>query len=133
MVEFKININDPKTGKTHFTVIKDAEANTFISKKIGDEIDGIFVKLPGYKLCITGGSTKEGFPMRKDLPGSATRRLLLTKGIGMRRKHKGMRKKTSVAGNTISLNTAMINTTVVVYGPKNIVDALKSEDKSEKA
>ena len=82
MVEFKVVVNDIKNGKSHQVVVTGHHANSLIGKKIGDEVDGIFVQLPGYKLTLTGGTDKNGFPMRKDLPGMSRRRLLLSKSIG---------------------------------------------------
>jgi len=67
MVEFKVVVNDTKNGKSHNILVSGHHANSLIGKKISDEVDGIFVSLPGYKLQITGGTNKDGFPMRKDL------------------------------------------------------------------
>ena len=68
MVEFKVVVNDTKKGKSHNVQVSGHHANSLIGKKIGDEVDGIFISLPGYKLLITGGTDKDGFPMRKDFP-----------------------------------------------------------------
>ena len=82
MVEFKVVVNDPKDGKSYSVAVSGHHANSLIGKKISDEVDGIFVSLPGYKLQITGGTDKDGFPMRHDIPGTSRRRLLLSKGLG---------------------------------------------------
>jgi acyl carrier protein phosphodiesterase len=42
----------------------------------GDEFDGIFVSLPGYKLVVTGGTDHAGFSMRRDIEGSRLKRIL---------------------------------------------------------
>jgi len=102
MVEFKIVVNDTKDGKAHNVQISGHHANSLIGKKIGDEVDGIFISLPGYKLEITGGTDKNGFTMRRDFPGVGRRKLLLSKGLGFNSKEKGLRKKKSVRGNTIN-------------------------------
>ena len=68
MVEFKVVVNDTKNGKSHNISVSGHHANSLIGKKIGDEVDGIFISLPGYKLKITGGTDKDGIVMRKDLP-----------------------------------------------------------------
>jgi len=93
MVEFKVVINDTKNGKSHQVQVSGHHANSLIGKKIGDEVDGIFISLPGYKLQITGGTDKNGFAMRRDLPGMSRRRLLLSKSSGFKPKEKGIRKK----------------------------------------
>ncbi len=80
MVEFKVVVNDTKSGKSYQVPVSGHHANSLIGKKIGDEVDGIFISLPGYKLQITGGTDKDGFAMRKDLPGMVRRRLLLSDG-----------------------------------------------------
>ena len=60
----------------------------------------------GVEFGITGGSDSDGFPMRKDLPGTQKRKLLLTKGVGFKGKLRGkrfggLRVKKTVAGNTV--------------------------------
>src|SRR5437867_994511 len=82
MAEFKAVIADPKTGKAYKKDITGHYANALIGKKIGEDLDGLYVGLPGYKLQITGGSDKDGFPMRSDLPGPRRKRLLVSGGLG---------------------------------------------------
>ena len=102
MVEFKVVVNDIKNGKSHQVQVSGHHANSLIGKKIGDEVDGIFISLPGYKLQVTGGTDKNGFAMRGDFPGIGRRRLLLSKSLGFKPKENGLRKKKSVRGNTIN-------------------------------
>jgi small subunit ribosomal protein S6e len=132
MVEFKAIIADPKTGKTYQTVVSGHHANSLIGKKIGDEFDGIFVSLPGYKLNLTGGSDKDGFPMRKDIHGMKRRKVLLSESIGFNAKRPGMRKRKSICGDTISPDIVQVNMKITSYGSKPIEDALKSTEKEEK-
>jgi len=132
MVEFKVVVNNPKDGKSYNVQVTGHHANSLIGKKIGDEVDGIFVSLPGYKLQITGGTDKDGFPMRKDLPGMTRKRLLLTKGVGFRPKEKGLRKRKMVHGNTISQNIVQINMKITKQGPRAIEDLLALQKKEEK-
>ena len=93
MVEFKVVVNDTASGKSYNIAVSGHHANSLIGKKINDEVDGIFVSLPGYKLQITGGTDKDGFPMRHDIPGSTRRRLLLSRGLGFKPEERGKRKK----------------------------------------
>ena len=95
-----------------------------IGKKIGDVIDGGVVGLPGYRLRITGGSDKDGFPMRPDLPGAARRRILLTTGPGYRPKEKGIRRRKSVRGKEISTEIFQINVKIEEYGQKPVEELL---------
>ncbi|MEW5761147.1 MAG: 30S ribosomal protein S6e [Candidatus Thermoplasmatota archaeon] len=127
MVEFKAVIADPKTGLTYKTEIKGHFANSLIGKKIGEEFDGIFVGLPGYKLKITGGSDKSGFPMRRDLTGARKARLLVSKSIGFNTNEKGLRRKKSMHGNTVSADIVQLNVKIIGYGPKKIDELFKQE------
>ena len=131
MVEFKIVVNDTKTGKSHNILVSGHHANSLIGKKINDEVDGIFVSLPGYKLQITGGTDKNGFPMRKDLQGTTRRRLLLSESLGFKPKDSGVRKKKSVRGNTINQEVVQINMKVVKHSSRPIEDIIKVEKKKE--
>lgn len=131
MVEFKIVINDTKTGKSHNILVSGHHANSLVGKKINDEVDGIFVSLPGYKLMITGGTDKNGFPMRKDLPGTTRRRLLLSESTGFKPNDLGIRKKKSVRGNSIHQDIVQINMKVIKHSSKPIEDIIKVEEKKE--
>ncbi|KYK32749.1 MAG: 30S ribosomal protein S6 [Thermoplasmatales archaeon SG8-52-3] len=131
MVEFKVVVNDTKNGKSHNINVSGHHANSLIGKKIGDEVDGIFVSLPGYKLVITGGTDKDGFAMRYDLPGMVRRRLLISEGKGFKAKENGMRKKKSIRGNTINQDVVQINMKVVKFSSKPIENLIKTEDKSD--
>ncbi|HID71524.1 MAG TPA: 30S ribosomal protein S6e [Thermoplasmata archaeon] len=124
MAEFKVNISD-KDGKTYHTIIKKHYANAFIGRKIGDEIDGLFVGLPGYKLVICGGCDKQGFPMRKDIAGPGRKRILVSESVGYHPGVKGKRKKKSLRGNTISPDIYLINLKITQHGPGSISENLK--------
>jgi len=132
MVEFKVVINDIKNGKSHQVKVSGHHANSLIGKKIGDEVDGIFVQLPGYKLLLTGGTDKNGFPMRRDFPGLGRRRLLLSKSKGFKTKEDGLRRKKSVRGNTINQDIVQINMKVKKYSTKSIDKLIVKEKKDEK-
>jgi small subunit ribosomal protein S6e len=131
MVEFKVVVNDTKNGKSHNIQVSGHHANSLIGKKISDEVDGIFVSLPGYKLQITGGTNKDGFPMRKDFPGTVRRRILLSEGLGFKPKDSGKRKKKSIRGNTINPDIVQINMKVIKHSSKRIEDLIKIEKKEE--
>ena len=145
MVEFVAVVSDPKGGKSFQSKVGGHLANSLVGKKVGDEIDGIFVQLPGYKLKITGGTDRAGFPMIGDLPGTRYRRVLTTEGVGYksRTRHKkkrdkptheaGLRKKKPVRGNTISPDTSQVNLKITTRGAKPIEDLLKAEEKKAEA
>jgi small subunit ribosomal protein S6e len=125
----KIVISDPKTGKSYQKEIDKNSEASFYQKKIGDTINGELIDLQGYQFKITGGSDTAGFPMRSDLKGPKRIKLLLTKGIGLRNNEKGYREKKSVRGNTVSDETAQINTVIVKAGTAKLDEVLKKEEK----
>ena len=128
MAEFKVVISH---GALSWQIIVEGHhANSLIGKKIGDEVDGIFVSLPGYKLIITGGNDKDGFVMRKDVVGIIRKKILTSRSPGFKPADKGVRKRTTVCGNTISLNIARINMNVIKEGAKPIEELLKGAGKT---
>ena len=131
MVDFKVVVNDTKNGKSYQVGVSGHHANSLIGKKIGDEVDGIFISLPGYKLQITGGTDKNGFAMRNDLPGMTRRRILLSESKGFHPIQPGMRKKKSIRGNTVSQDIVQINMKVTKHSSRPIDQLIKPEEKTE--
>lgn len=128
----QIVISDSKTGKAYKIEGKDTEANVlFIGKRIGDAVDADILGLGGYELEITGGSDKDGMPMRKDVSGSARKRILITSPPGYRPKERGKRRRKSVRGNEISTEISQINVKVKEYGAKPIEKILVKEGEGE--
>jgi len=119
MAEFKVTINDPKTGKSYNKVL---ETNVFKGKKLHSKVSGDSIGLKGYELEITGGSDTSGFPMRADIQGSTKKRPMLTGGIGVTIPRKGARIRKTVRGNEISLETAQVNLKIIKYGAKKVED-----------
>jgi small subunit ribosomal protein S6e len=116
---FKIVISEPKSKKAWQ---KDIEAPALIGKKIGDKVEGSLIGLSGFTLQVTGGSDKEGFPMRVDLDGVSRKKVLLTKGVGfsgtkkirkVKYKVHGMKKRKYIRGNTVSESIIQVNLKVV--------------------
>jgi len=132
---FKIDISDPKSGKSWQVELKDPEAQQLIGKKIGDTFRGELLGLTGYEFKITGGSDIAGFPMHPDYSGTGRVRALLKPGIGFHKpkKFKGIRKRKTVHRNTIDKDIVQINCIVVKAGPTPLEEALKKEPKESKA
>jgi small subunit ribosomal protein S6e len=103
-----------------------------IGKKIGDDIEGDFLGLVGYKLRITGGTDKDGFPMHPAISGMGRKRVLLSKPPCFHPKLKGQRKRKTVRGNTISEDIAQINCKIVQKGAKPIEELVPVKKKEEK-
>ncbi len=123
MVEFKIVINDPKTGKTYQKAVNE---EALIGKKIGDKIAGSLIGIPDFELEITGGSDNAGFPMRKDIQGSGRKKALLTSGTGVHIKRDGKKVRKTVMGNTINSNIVQVNMKIIKGD--NIAKALGLEE-----
>ena len=124
MADFRVVISDPSTGKSYQVEVSGNQANKFIGHRIGDMIEGDAVGLGGYTLKITGGSDRDGFSMRPDLPGSARRKLLVSKSIGFKPKRAGLRRRKTYRGREISSETGQINLVVVERGRKTIEEML---------
>ena len=112
-------------GKAKQIAVEDI--SPIIGKKIGDTFDGSFLGLEGYILEIRGGTDRDGFPMTKWIDGPGRKRLILTKGPGIKIKKKGLRKRKMVRGNTISEEIAQINVKVLKEGSKPLFEEKKEE------
>ena len=141
---FKLVISDPKSGKSYQKEFE--QSGLLVGKKVGETLNGEAFGLSGYELQITGGSDKTGTPMRKDVDGIASRRLLLTKGVGYRsririkkdgktwhaRAGKGSRVKKRVRGNTISNDLVQINLTVTKPGAASLEQIFPKKETAAK-
>ncbi len=124
---FKIVV--PLEGRKAVQV--DRDVPTFIGMKIGDQFDGSIIGLNGYKLQITGGSDRDGFPMRRDLPGTARKKVLLVGGIGCKPKGSGVRTTKTIRGNRIAEDIVQVNVKVVEKGPEPVEKLLGLEKPAE--
>ncbi len=133
-MNFKLVISDPKHKKAYQKEIDQNQAG-LIGKKIGDKVPGNSIGLTGYELELTGGSDKQGFPMRRDVDGIGRKKVLLAMPPGFHPKIRGQRKRKSVRGNTVSADTSQVNLKVLTYG-KEALDKLlgaKSKPKEDEA
>jgi small subunit ribosomal protein S6e len=129
MAVFKFVISD---GKESYQIEKDQKDSPVFGKQLGEKLNGDFLGLEGYELQITGGSDKDGFPMRKDIEGQLRKRFLITKSVGFRTDVEGLRRRRMLRGNTIGEDIAQINCKVVQRGSISIADvAPKKEKKAE--
>jgi small subunit ribosomal protein S6e len=113
MAKFKIILSDPETGKSQTIEIEGSRAVPLIGRKLGEIIDGTAIGLGGYKIKITGGSDKDGFPMRPDVHGGVKTRLILTKGVGFHATSKGERRRKTIRGNVITEEITQINMKII--------------------
>lgn len=100
-------------GKSRQLEVPDDRQSALYGKKIGEVLDGSLLGFSNVKMKITGGSDKDGFPMRHDLPGMRRKRLLLSGGTGFHPTRDGIRKKKNIRGNTIGEDISQVNFLVV--------------------
>jgi len=137
MAEFRVVVSDPESGRAYQITVSGSKADALIGKRIGDEFLGDVVGLPGYTLKVTGGTDKDGFPMRPDLPGPQRRRILVSGGVGYKPRKKGMRKRKTFRGNEISADIVQVNVVVSERGTTPIdkllgVEEAETEEVGEK-
>jgi small subunit ribosomal protein S6e len=113
MAKFKIIISNPENGTSKVVELEEARALPLIGRKIGESIDGAVMDLPAHKLKITGGSDKDGVPMRPSVHGGVRRNVLLSGGAGFKSGSKGQRRRKAVRGNVITDEIVQINIKIV--------------------
>jgi small subunit ribosomal protein S6e len=113
LAKLKIIISDPETGKSQSVELEETQAVPLIGIKLGEIIDGTSVKLAGYKLQITGGSDKDGFPMRPNIHGGVRVGAILSGGVGFHSTRKGERKRKTIRGNVITDSTVQVNMKII--------------------
>jgi small subunit ribosomal protein S6e len=113
MAKFKVIVSDPMSGASKVLELEEARASPFISKKLGETLDGAVVDLPAHKIQLMGGSDKDGVPMRSNVHGGVRRAIVLTGGAGFKAKEKGQRKRKVVRGDIITDEIVQINVKIV--------------------
>ncbi len=130
-------------GKTYHI---DAEAESLMGKKLGETVKGEEINkgLEGSEFVITGASDKAGFPSYSKVEGTGLKRTMLTKGFGLKKRHKkkktasptlvkGIRMRRTVRGNTITSDMVQINLKMTKEGPKSLAAMLGKEEKPVEA
>jgi small subunit ribosomal protein S6e len=133
MAKFKIIISDPETGKSQFVEVEETQAVLLIGRKLGEVIDGTVVKMSGYKLLITGGSDKDGFPMRPNIHGGVRVGAILSEGVGFHPSKKGERKRKTLRGNVITEAIVQINMKIVEKPKKSKKEGKPKEKETVEA
>lgn len=113
MAKFKVIVSDPQAGTSKVVELEEARAASFIGRKVGETLDGAVVDLPAHKVQVTGGSDKDGVPMRGNVHGGVRRAVVLSGGAGFAPKRKGERKRKTVRGSIITDEIAQINMKIV--------------------
>lgn len=131
MVDFKIVLSDPSTGKAYNIDASGAGAGSFIGKRIGDMIDATTLGFEGYSIKITGASDRNGTPARKSLPIAGRRKILMSGGIGFHPRTEGERRRKMLRGAEITQDFVQINTVVSKPGSKNLSEYFVQPEAAE--
>lgn len=119
-----MNIANPATGcQKQVKIDEEAALRPFYDKRIAAEVpaDSLGEEWKGYVVRVTGGSDKEGFPMKQGVLTSGRVRLLLREDSKCYRAlRKGERKRKSVRGCVVDQNLSVLNLIVVRKGEKDI-------------
>jgi|SRR3989344_911958 len=130
MVNFKLCISDPSSGRTFQKDVKDEQAKPFLGMNIGEPVKGEAFDFSGYEFTITGGSDYCGFPMRKGILG-LRKKITIYGGVGFRGGARGIKRRKTVCGHKIYDKTSQINLKVTKHGSKKLAEIFGVEDKKE--
>ena len=111
-------VSDPSTGTSKRVEIDEQRLRPLIGTRIGQTVDGALADMQNYKLRLTGGTDKDGIPMRPDVHGSAKAQIILSGGVGYSPPRKGELKRKVVRGNMVSAETTYLNF-MIVEAPKS--------------
>ena len=133
MATFQVVVGDPDTGEAHGIEVDGQDANRFLGRELGDEVDGTAVGLDGYTLEITGGSDAAGRPLRADVSGPDLRDVLVAeRSTGYKPDRGGERRRVTVRGREIGEEVVQINVQVAERGDRPIEELLGAgEDEDE--
>ena len=135
MATFQVVVGDPDTGEAHGLEVDEQDANRFIGRELGDEVEGSAVGLDGYTLEITGGSDAAGRPMRGDVSGPNLSEILVAeRSTGYKPDREGERRRITVRGREIGEEVVQINARVAERGSASIEELLGGggdEDETE--
>ncbi len=125
MASFTVVVGDADTGASYQLEAEAQNANRFIGKSIGDEVDGSAVGLDGYTLEITGGSDNAGRPLSPNIAGGNLKSVLLKeRTTGYKPGRDGERRRITLRGREISGEVSQVNARVAEAGSTSIGDLL---------
>lgn len=132
MAKFKIIISDPDLGTSKTVELEETRTVPLIGRRVGEVLDGAIVGLSGHKVRITGGSDKDGFPIRPNVHGGVRRKVMLGGGVGFNPKDKGQRRRKMVRGNVITDEIVQINMKIMENPKKAKEEKKKAKEKTPK-
>src|SRR5256712_13435041 len=113
MAKFQLIVSDPVSKTSKAATSEGAKAQALVGKAIGDEVEGKLRGIGNMKLKITGGTDKDGIPLRFDIQGGASKRALLSGGVGFRPSDRGERRRKLVRGRVVNEDTLQVNSVVI--------------------
>ncbi|ELZ11979.1 30S ribosomal protein S6e [Halovivax asiaticus JCM 14624] len=133
MATFNVVVGDPDSGLAYQLEADGQDANRFMGKSIGDEVDGGALGLDGYTLEITGGSDETGRPLHAGVTGSSLTEVMMREtGTGYHQRRDGERRRVTVRGREIADDVSQINATVTESGSTAIDELLgEGDDEAE--
>lgn len=131
MAKFKIVLSDPETGTSQMVELEGSRAVPIVGRRLGDLIDGTAVGMAGHKLRITGGSDKDGFPMRPDIHGGVKTRVVIAHGVGFHSHRPGERRRKTLRGSVITEEIFQVNMKIVEKPAKKAKAKPTEEAKAE--
>jgi small subunit ribosomal protein S6e len=131
MADFRVVVSDSKSKLAYQVAVTGPAANKLIGKNIGDVVSGDITGMAGYTLKVTGGTDKDGFAMRGDLPGPARRKILVAGGVGYVPGADGVKKRKAMRGREISSDISQINAVIVEYGQKPMSEIFVKKEGEE--
>lgn len=117
MAKFKLVVSNPKTGKSKTFEVEGTQAVPLLGRRIGEIVDGSTMGLGKVKLLVTGGSDKDGIPMRPEVRGAVKKYVLISDGPGFKPEKEGVRIRKLIRGNTVTEDTLQLNLKVVDGDP----------------
>ncbi len=128
MAKFKIIVSDTESGTSRTVELEETQATPLIGRRMGEVMDGAIVGLPGHKVKLTGGSDKDGFPIRPNVHGGVRRRVILGGGVGFNPQKEGERKRKTIRGNVVTEEIVQINMKIVEKPKKAKEEEKKSKE-----
>merc|ERR1711991_912147 len=126
MGKMKLNIAYPESGTQKTFELEDEKAvQRLVDKRISQDFDGDILgeKYEGYVFRITGGSDKQGFPMKQGILANSRVKLLLRRGeIGYQawRGRTGERNRKSVRGCIVGSDVSVLNLVIMQKGKQEL-------------
>ncbi|WP_276255644.1 30S ribosomal protein S6e [Halomontanus rarus] len=134
MASFTVVVGDPDSGASYQLEAEEQDANRFLGKSIGEEVDGGAVGLDGYTLEITGGSDEAGRPLNDTVAGSNLKEVLMSgRQTGYKPKRDGERRRITVRGREVNDTVAQVNAAVVGRGDTSVEELLGLADGDDDA